>query len=143
LGRPGLQEGTCEVFGSLPAHVTYAPIGFATQDLATVLRSAGYDSTKRTLFIWEGVTMYVPEAGIDATLRVVATNAAHGSRIVFDYFTERALRDRQSVLGPIAKNVAAVDEPFVFAKNTYQPRLTRLTSRASNTWPSAYSVGAV
>jgi methyltransferase (TIGR00027 family) len=75
---------------------------------------AGYDPAKRTLFIWEGVTMYVPESGIDATLRAVAANAARGSRIVFDYFTERALRDRQSVLAPIARNVAAVGEPFVF-----------------------------
>jgi methyltransferase (TIGR00027 family) len=103
-----------DLLGDLPAHVTYAPIDFATQDLATVLKGAGYDSSKRTLFIWEGVTMYVPEAGIDATLRAVAAIAARGSRIVFDYFTERALRDRQSVLVPIAKNVAAVGEPFVF-----------------------------
>jgi methyltransferase (TIGR00027 family) len=103
-----------DVFGGLPAHVTYAPIDFATQDLATVLKGAGYDPSKRTLFIWEGVTMYVPESGIDATLRAVAANAARGSRIVFDYFTERALRDRQSPLAPIAKNVAAVGEPFVF-----------------------------
>jgi len=103
-----------DVFGGLPAHVTYAPIDFATQNLATVLKGAGYDSSQRTLFIWEGVTMYVPEPGIDATLRAVATNAPRRSRIVFDYFTERALRDRQSVLVPIAKNVAAVGEPFVF-----------------------------
>ena len=103
-----------DLFDVLPAHVTYAPIDFATQDLATVLKAAGYDPAKRTLFIWEGVTMYVPEPGIDATLRAVATNAARGSRIVFDYFTERALRDRQSVLVPVAKNVAAVGEPFVF-----------------------------
>jgi methyltransferase (TIGR00027 family) len=78
-----------------------------------VLKGVGYDPSKRTLFIWEGVTMYVPEPGIDATLRSIATNAARGSRIVFDYFTERALRDRQSAL-PIAENVAAVGEPFVF-----------------------------
>lgn len=103
-----------DVFGDLPAHVTYTPIDFATQDLATVLKGAGYDPSKRTLFIWEGVTMYVPEPGVDATLRAVASNAAPGSRIVFDYFTERALRDRQSALAPIAKNVAAVGEPFVF-----------------------------
>jgi methyltransferase (TIGR00027 family) len=103
-----------DVFGGLPAHVTYAPIDFATQDLATVLKGAGYDPAKRTLFIWEGVTMYVPEPGIDATLRAVATNAARGSRIVFDYFTERALKDPQSVLAPVAKRVAAAGEPFVF-----------------------------
>ena len=79
-----------------------------------MLKGAGYDPGKLTLFIWEGVTMYVPEAGVDATVRAISTNAARGSRIVFDYFTERALRDRQSVLAPVASNVAAVGEPFVF-----------------------------
>jgi O-methyltransferase involved in polyketide biosynthesis len=58
--------------------------------------------------------MYVPEAGVDATLRSLATNALPGSRIVFDYFTERGLRDRTSVVPEVAKIVAAVGEPFVF-----------------------------
>jgi methyltransferase (TIGR00027 family) len=103
-----------DVLGSLPNHVAYAPIDFAKQDLATVLNAAGYDQTKKTLFIWEGVTMYIPEAGVDATLRSIARNASPGSRIVFDYFTEKALRDRASNLADVAKIVAAVGEPFVF-----------------------------
>jgi methyltransferase (TIGR00027 family) len=103
-----------DVLGSLPAHVAYAPIDFAKQDLATVLKTAGYDQTKQTTFIWEGVTMYIPEAGVDATLRSLASNAAPGSRIVFDYFTEKALRDRASALADVSKIVAAVGEPFVF-----------------------------
>ena len=103
-----------DVLGSLPSHVAYAPIDFAKQDIATVLKAAGYDQTKKTIFIWEGVTMYIPEAGVDATLRSIAGNAAPGSRIVFDYFTEKALRDRASNLAPIAKIVAGVGEPFVF-----------------------------
>jgi methyltransferase (TIGR00027 family) len=103
-----------DVFGALPPHVAYTPIDFAKQDLATVLASAGYDRTKKTLFIWEGVTMYIPEAAVDATLRAVVRNAAPGSRIVFDYFLDSALKARGSVLQPIAQNVAAVGEPFVF-----------------------------
>ena len=103
-----------DVLGSLPGHVAYAPIDFAKQDLATVLKAAGYDQTKKTIFIWEGVTMYIPEAGVDATLRSIARNAAPGSRIVFDYFTEKALHDRSSNLAGVAKIVAAVGEPFVF-----------------------------
>ena len=30
--------------------------------------SAGYDARRRTLFIWEGVTMYLPLAAVDETL---------------------------------------------------------------------------
>jgi O-methyltransferase involved in polyketide biosynthesis len=37
-----------------------------------------------TFFIWEGVTMYLPEAAIEETLRWVASQAP-GSEIVFDF----------------------------------------------------------
>jgi methyltransferase (TIGR00027 family) len=79
-----------------------------------VLEAAGYSRTKTTTFIWEGVTMYLPEAAVDATLRSIARNSATGSRIVFDYFTERALRDPSPALRDVRKSVAAVGEPFVF-----------------------------
>jgi methyltransferase (TIGR00027 family) len=102
-----------EVLGALPGHVTYVPIDFTKQELATVLDAAGYDRKKKTLFIWEGVTMYIPEAAVDATLRAVARNAAPGSRIVFDYFLQSALQDAPG-LRDISRNVAAVGEPFVF-----------------------------
>ena len=103
-----------EVFGELPGHVTYVPIDFAQQSLDEVLDIAGYDRKKKTLFIWEGVTMYIPESAVDATLRAVVRIAAPGSQIVFDYFLESALQARASALQEIAKNVAAVGEPFVF-----------------------------
>ena len=103
-----------DVLGSLPKHVTYAPIDFTKQDLVSVLTASGYDRTKKTTFIWEGVTMYIPEAAIDATLRAISGNAAPGSRLVFDYFTEQALRNLPPALRDVSRNVAAVGEPFVF-----------------------------
>jgi methyltransferase (TIGR00027 family) len=99
-----------QILGSLPGHVTYVPIDFAKQDLAMVLDAAGYDRKIKTLFIWEGVTMYIPEAAIDATLRFVARNSAPNSRIVFDYFLENALPSLRKLQG----RVAAVGEPFLF-----------------------------
>jgi methyltransferase (TIGR00027 family) len=103
-----------EVFGKLPGHVTYVPIDFAKQTLEPVLAGVGYDQKKKTIFIWEGVTMYIPEAAIDGTLRAVARIGAPGTRIVFDYFLESALKSPSSPLREISKNVAAVGEPFVF-----------------------------
>jgi len=37
-----------------------------------------------TFFIWEGVTMYIPEEAIRSTLHFVATESAPGSSIVLD-----------------------------------------------------------
>ena len=79
-----------------------------------MLTASGYDPTRKTTFIWEGVTMYIPAKAVDATLRAIASNAAKGSRIVFDYFTERALQERPGALRDVSKNVAAVGEPFLF-----------------------------
>ena len=58
--------------------------------------------------------MYIPEAAVDATLRFVAKNAAPGSRIVFDYFLQSALKAPTAGLSETSDRVAAVGEPFVF-----------------------------
>jgi O-methyltransferase involved in polyketide biosynthesis len=79
------EESRPRALGSLPSHVTYVPIDFTKEDPGTVLAGAGYDRALETIFVWEGVTFYLPEEAVDATLRFVASNAAPGSRIVFDY----------------------------------------------------------
>ena len=78
--RPRLES----VFQTTPDHVKLVPIDFDRQDLGTVLPSHGYARDTRTFFIWEGVTQYVSEEGIRATLDSLATAPA-GSQLVFTY----------------------------------------------------------
>jgi methyltransferase (TIGR00027 family) len=59
-------------------------IDFRHDKLGEVLAAAGYDSARETFFICEGVTMYLPEAAVEETLRWVAAQAP-GSTIVFDF----------------------------------------------------------
>ena len=61
-------------------------------DLAAALRNAGWRRNRKTFFIWEGVTFYLPEAAVDATLRFVAAESAPGRLIVFDYAADRLIR---------------------------------------------------
>ena len=56
-------ERVRDLLGDLPAHVTYAPIDFATQDLATVLKGAGYDASRRTLFICSATGFLILSTG--------------------------------------------------------------------------------
>lgn len=72
-------------------HLTYVPIDFNRQDLGTELSRAGYDASIRTLFIWEGVTMYLDTASVDATLHYISTHAAKGSTLYFDYLFHSVL----------------------------------------------------
>jgi methyltransferase (TIGR00027 family) len=88
VDRPATQvlkkQRVQEVLGTPPANLTYVPIDIQREDLADVLRRHGHAHAERTFFIMEGVTMYVPEEGVRATLRYVAGHPA-GSAIVFDF----------------------------------------------------------
>jgi methyltransferase (TIGR00027 family) len=73
------------IFGRVPAHVTYVPVDFDQQVLGQCLLERGYDETRVTLFIWQGVTPYLTPKAVDSTLAFVAQHSAPGSSIVFDY----------------------------------------------------------
>jgi methyltransferase (TIGR00027 family) len=74
-----------EVLGQLPADVRYVQMDFTKDDLLTELAKAEYSQTERSLYTWEGVTMYLPEAAVTSTLHFLRDHAAPGSRVIFDY----------------------------------------------------------
>lgn len=88
------RERLKEVFGSVPDYVRYAPIDFNKQKLRNVLMPVGYNPKKRTLFILEGVTMYVDEAGNGSTLDFIGRNSARGSRVVYDYLLRDVIEEK-------------------------------------------------
>jgi methyltransferase (TIGR00027 family) len=63
------------------------PIDFEHEDLGGALLERGYASAARTLFLWEGVTYYLPEDAVKAVLSLVASHSGPGSTILFDYVT--------------------------------------------------------
>ncbi len=73
-----------KVLGEVPAHVTLVPIDFDREDPGAVLASNGYAAEMRTFFIWEGVTQYLTEEGVRATMDFLA-KAPAGSRLAFTY----------------------------------------------------------
>jgi methyltransferase (TIGR00027 family) len=70
----------------LAAHrLTYVPVDFEHERLAQRLREAGFDPSAPAVWIWEGVTMYLTDAAIAATLADVSGLSAPGSRLVVNY----------------------------------------------------------
>ena len=69
----------------IPQRLTYAAIDFNRESLKDVLENAGYDDNRKTLFLWEGVCMYLQPESVDNTLRFVADSSNDESVIVFDY----------------------------------------------------------
>jgi len=81
-----------------PARVRFVGIDFKTADLARVMDAAGYSTQARTLILWEGVTNYLTEAAVDATLRWCA-RATPGSQLLFTYVNRAVLDDPGSFAG--------------------------------------------
>ncbi len=110
------RERVVKIFGAIPDRVVLVPTDFTTRPLDEVLRDAGYDRTQRTFFIWEGVTMYLPEAADLSTLRFIRSGSASGSSVVYDYVLEAALRpDGGGLYGAksTAAYLASVGEPLL------------------------------
>lgn len=73
-----------EALGDPPANLTYVPIDIQHESLPEVLARHAHDHTRRTFFILEGVTMYLPEAAVRSTLQFIGGQPA-GSVVVFDF----------------------------------------------------------
>ncbi len=105
------------VLDKIPASLTYVAIDFNTQTIYDALKEAGYREDLVTLFIWEGVTMYISEEAVAATLKFVADHSAPTSAIVFDYISADIPRGDFSK-HPRARMAsfvcAAHGEPWVF-----------------------------
>jgi methyltransferase (TIGR00027 family) len=71
--------------GYLPPYVTYVGVDFNKDTLEQRLPENGYDEQLKTLFIWEGVVMYLSADAIDRTLCFITKHSGPGSQVVFDY----------------------------------------------------------
>lgn len=75
-----------EIFGRLPDHVVYVPVIFGQERLDQKLAAYGYTAAKKSLFIIEGLLMYIPPVAVDGLLAFIANGSAPGSSFVADYF---------------------------------------------------------
>ena len=108
--------------GGAPANVVYAPIDLARESLAEVLRRAGFQPGRKTYYICEGVSMYVPEEGMKETLRAIATESAPGSALLLEYLNRGGLDLLRKYPMGMIKNALDWGEPFVFGVPDGQDR---------------------
>lgn len=88
-------------------HVHYIAVDLNECRLADALADL---PRKRTAVIWEGVTNYLTEAAVDATLRDLAAATAPGSTLILTYVDRAALHDDTAW----HQGVARVGEPWTF-----------------------------
>src|SRR5260221_8152200 len=108
--------------GGGSANLVYAPIDFAREGLADVLRRAGFQRDRQTYFIAEGLSMYVPEEGMKDTLRAIAAESAPGSTLLLEYINRGGLEVLTKYPSGMIKNAIDWGEPFVFGVPDGQDR---------------------
>jgi methyltransferase (TIGR00027 family) len=100
--------------GGTPSNVVYATVDFTRESLGDVLRRAGFRADRKTYYICEGVSMYVPEEGMKETLRAIATESAAGSTLLLEYINHGGLELLRKYPTGMIKNAHDWGEPFVF-----------------------------
>lgn len=75
----------------LAREVRFVASDFEHGTLEGHLAGAGHDATQPSVFVWEGVTMYLSAAAIDATLASIHARAGAGSSLVATYFASDAI----------------------------------------------------
>jgi len=105
-----------EIFGVLPSHVTYVPADFAVDDLGQKLAESGYVTSRKTLFLLEGLVYYLPSIVVDKMLAFIAYNSGRGSAMIFDYIPTSVVDGtcRQEAGRNWQKGVTDAGEPFLF-----------------------------
>lgn len=88
-------------------NVHYVAVDLNEHGLAGALASL---PRKRTVVIWEGVTNYLTEAAVDATLRDLAAVVPAGSTVIVTYVDKAVLHDDTAW----QRGVAKVGEPWTF-----------------------------
>ena len=116
VDHPATQARKRRLLGArAPGNLRFVPTDFAKGRLEASMAEHGYDATRRSVVIWEGVTNYLSADAVDETLRWCA-KAAAGSEVIFTYIHEDVLRDPGSFHGTeaVLRRLEAAGERWTF-----------------------------
>lgn len=119
VDHPATQKRKQSILTKIGAH---SPSRYVTwdfeqrpmEDLPDVLAEAGLDVARPAFTIWEGVTMYLTDAAIDASLRAIRAWSAPGSQLAMTYFAKSRITRPSFMTRAMKAVVGAVGEPWKF-----------------------------
>lgn len=95
----------------LPGQLTFVPVDFETQTLATELAHAGFSRADPAVFVWLGVVYYLTPDAARATLEYVAGQSG-SVELIFDYLRAGDTDEDRAELQARAQRAAKVGEPW-------------------------------
>lgn len=96
----------------LPDNTIYLSIDFETESLPEKLAAAGFQLGQKTLFMMEGLLMYLTREAIEETFALIRQYSGPGSQLIFDIVHASVMRQEYSYFGEaeIFKNVKNAGE---------------------------------
>ena len=120
-----VKRETLQKVGIDSSAVTFVAADFEKDDWLACLSAAGFVPRERTLFLWEGVTMYLTREAVEDSLQKIASTA-QGSVVAFDYFTTEALESRAPYWRYGRAATKATGETLKFGVDSTPPSRERL-----------------
>jgi len=84
---------------AIPSNLHFIPIDFDKESLSAKLNEAEFWMQRRSLFILEGLVMYLQPDSVDETFKTIRDYAGKGSWIVFDLRVPRICLHFSNFLG--------------------------------------------
>jgi methyltransferase (TIGR00027 family) len=92
--------------------VRFVALDFERDQLAPLIRGAGFNPSKPAFWLWEGVTMYLSPEAVSANLGAIAALSAPGSRIALSYLRSKNGRvPRNLILALLGEPVRSAFSP--------------------------------
>ena len=95
--------------------ITYVPVDYSTESWTEKLLAAGFDKTKKTLFLWQSVSLFLEAGTVKKTLREMAGLGAGGSIIAQDLYSKAFISGETSRI--VKRSLRMLDrmgEPWKF-----------------------------
>ena len=64
-------------------------VDFSKENAFDRLTEAGFERSKKNLFLWEGVTLYLSESEVRKTIQDLRSHAPTGSILLTDFYADR------------------------------------------------------
>ncbi len=80
-------------------NIIFIPINLDNESAADALASRGFDKDKKTLFLMEGILMFLSVQAVDSIFSFLQSSSGRGSEIVFDFIYKSVLRKENRFYG--------------------------------------------
>jgi methyltransferase (TIGR00027 family) len=95
--------------------ITYIPVDYSNESWDDKLSEAGFDKTKKTLFLWQSVSLYLEADVVKETLSKMADLCAEGSIIAQDLYSKAYILGEFSKIAKRSSSMMArMGEPWIF-----------------------------